>query len=148
MAEDVSIRLLTASDAAALVAVADGVFDDAVDPAYAAEFLADPRHHMAAAFDGGRIVGMASAVHYVHPDKPPELWVNEIGVAPAYESRGIGRGLMRALFAHARTLGCVEAWVGTERDNRAARRMYAAIGGAENDMLCIAFDLNDKRTRA
>lgn len=147
MAEGISIRLLSASDAAALVAVADGVFDGAVDPAYAAEFLADPRHHMAAAFDGDRIVGMASAVHYVHPDKAPELWVNEIGVAPAYEGRGVGRGLMRTLFAHARTLGCVEAWVGTERENQPARRMYAAVGGAEKDMLCVAFDLHDERAR-
>jgi len=148
MAEPVSIRLLIASDAAVLVAVADGVFDGIVDPGYAAEFLADPRHHMVAAFDGERMVGMASGVHYVHPDRPPELWVNEIGVAPAYEGRGIGRSLLRVLFAHARTLGCAEAWVGAERDNRAARRMYAAVGGEEKDMLCIAFDLGDERAQA
>ncbi|HJR73012.1 MAG TPA: GNAT family N-acetyltransferase [Luteimonas sp.] len=131
MTEGVSIRLLALSDIAALATVADGVFDDAIQPALMEEFLTDPRHHMVAAFDGGQIVGMASAVHYLHPDKPPELWVNEIGVAPDYESRGIGRALLRALFAHARSLGCAEAWVGTEHDNLAARRMYAAVGGAE-----------------
>ena len=30
--------------------------------------------------DEEQIVGFASAVHYVHPDKPPELWINEMGV--------------------------------------------------------------------
>jgi hypothetical protein len=30
---------------------------------------------------GDTVVGFASAVHYVHPDKAPELWINEVGVA-------------------------------------------------------------------
>lgn len=140
----IAIRMLRPSDAGALAASADGVFDNAVDPALAAEFLADPRHHMAAAFDGERIVGIASGVHYLHPDKPVEFWVNEVGVAPAYQDRGIGRALMRALFAHARALGCTEAWVGTEHDNRAARRMYAAVGGVERGMVLVGFELDDE----
>ena len=74
---------------------------------------------------------MASGVHYVHPDKPPELFVNEVGVAPTYQNRGIGRQVLRALLAHGRTLGCVMAWLGTSYDNAAARRMYAVVGGVE-----------------
>ena len=85
---------------------------------------------MAVALDGGQVVGMASAVHYVHPDKPPELWINEVGVAPAHQQQGIGQQLLRALFARGRELGCTEAWLGTEVDNVAARRLYAA-GGRE-----------------
>ncbi len=74
---------------------------------------------------------MASAVHYVHPDKAPELWVNEVGVAPTHWRQGIGRHLLHALFVRGRELGCRGAWVGTEPDNLAARQLYAALGGVE-----------------
>ncbi|MCL1634124.1 GNAT family N-acetyltransferase [Luteimonas sp. SX5] len=148
MAPGIAIRLLTPADAEALVSAAPGVFDHEVDPALAAEFLSDPRHHMATAFDGPTVVGMASAVHYVHPDKPAEMWVNEVGVAPTHEGRGLGRAMLRALFERARALGCREAWVCTERDNRAARRMYAAVGGAEQEMVYVTFALDDERTLA
>jgi len=89
-----------------------------------------------------RVIGMASAVHYVHPDKPPELWVNEVGVAPPYRQQGIGRQLVVALFARARELGCKEAWLGTEESNTAARRLYAAVGGVEETMVYITFELD------
>ena len=71
-----AIRLLGPGESAVLDRVADCVFDNPVDPRWAAEFFADPRHHLAVALDGGVVIGMASAVHYVHPDKPPQLWVN------------------------------------------------------------------------
>lgn len=55
-----------------------------IDPTWSAEFLRDPRHHIAVAIEDGVVVGIASGVHYLHPDKPPELFVNEVGVAPAF----------------------------------------------------------------
>ena len=127
----IEIRLLGPEDGALLSHVAAGVFDGPVDPRRSAEFLDDARHHLAAAVDEGLVVGIASGVHYVHPDKAPELWINEVGVAPTHQARGIATRLLRALFAHARALGCTEAWVLTERTNTAARRLYAAVGGAE-----------------
>jgi aminoglycoside 6'-N-acetyltransferase I len=145
MSEAIGIRILGPADAAMLDKVAPDVFDHAIDPALMAEFLADPRHHLAVALAlalaGGQVVGMASAVHYVHPDKPPELWINEVGVAPPYQRRGIGRQLLEALFAHGRMLGCGEAWVLTEPGNSAARRLYAALGGQEEETVYITFPL-------
>src|SRR2546421_12904817 len=105
----VTVRVLGPHDAAVLDRVAPGVFDNDVDARWTAEFLADPRPHLAVALDGDTVVGMASGVHYVHPDKPPELWVNEIGVAPTHQGRQIGRRLLRALFARGREVGCAEA---------------------------------------
>ncbi len=139
----VTIRLLGPADASVLGRVAPGVFDNAVHPRWTAEFFSDPRHHLAVALDGEQVVGMASALHYVHPDKPPEMYVNEVGVAPPYRNQGVGRDLLRALFAHGKTLGCAEAWLGTERTNAAARRMYAAVGGEEEDedTVIVWFDL-------
>jgi GNAT superfamily N-acetyltransferase len=141
MSMSLTIHMLGPSDAALLDRVAPGVFDNAIEPRWTAEFLADPRHHMAVALDDGQVVGMASAVHYVHPDKPPELWVNEVGVAPSHQQQGIGQQLLHALFARGREVGCIEAWLGTEEDNTPARRLYVAVGGKEEPMVCVAFEL-------
>jgi GNAT superfamily N-acetyltransferase len=143
----ITIRVLGPADGAVLQRVAPDVFDGPVDARWSAEFLADPRHHVAVAIDdeigGGQVVGMASALHYVHPDKAPELWVNEVAVAPTHQGRGIGRQVMQALLAHARALGCRDAWVLTSYGNAAARRMYASAGGTEDPeaALMISFDL-------
>ena len=136
----ISYRMWTAGDRA-LERVAPGMFDRQVDPSLADEFANDPRHHLALALEDGVVVGMASAVHYVHPDKPAQLWVNEVGVAPSHRRRGIGRALLALLFAHARTLGCTEAWVLTEEDNAAARSLYREAGGRERTTVHVDFDL-------
>jgi aminoglycoside 6'-N-acetyltransferase I len=145
MPPNITIRLLSPADAPLLDNVAPGVFDNPIDPRWTSEFMADPRHHLVLALDGDLVVGMASAVNYVHPDKSPELWVNEVGVAPAYQNRGIGRRLLQALFAHGRTLGCTEAWLGTEETNTAARRMYAAVGGKEEMMVYVTFEIGGEQ---
>src|SRR4051812_20147472 len=100
------ILLLDAESVHVLDCVAPGVFDFAVDPHFTREFLADPRHHLAVARDGGTVVGMCSAVHYVHPDKAPQLWINEVGVAPTHRRRGIARALLGAMLRRGRDLGC------------------------------------------
>jgi len=138
-----TVRVLGPGDAAILDRVAPGVFDHDVDPRWTAEFFADPRHRLVVALDAETVVGMASAVHYVHPDKAPELFVNEVGVAPSHQGQGIGRRLMEALLDHAQALGCREAWVLTDYDNAAARRLYASVGGEEatEPTLMISFRL-------
>ncbi|WP_200945820.1 MULTISPECIES: GNAT family N-acetyltransferase [unclassified Lysobacter] len=136
------VRLLGRDEIAVLERVAADVFDQPIDPRWAGEFFADPRHHLAVALLDGEVVGMASALHYVHPDKPPTLWINEVGVTAALRRRGIARQLMAALLVHGRALGCSEAWVATEFDNTAARGLYAALGGQEAPMLAIALPLD------
>jgi aminoglycoside 6'-N-acetyltransferase I len=138
-----SIHVLGPGDAEVLRRVAPEVFDEEVDPEYAAEFLADPRHHLVVAMDEDIVVGFASGVHYIHPDKPPELFVNEVGVAPTHHRRGIARELLQALLAQGRAAGCVAAWVGTDVSNASARGLYASAGGvkAPEPFVMYTFDL-------
>src|SRR5215218_5370671 len=103
------VRMLEPHDSAVLTNVAPDVFDNDIDPRWTAEFFADSRHHLAVAIDGDQVVGMASAVHYVHPDKAPELWINEVAVAQTHHGQGIGRRLVSTLVQHGATLGCGEA---------------------------------------
>jgi aminoglycoside 6'-N-acetyltransferase I len=139
---ELEIRLLGPDDRAVLDHVVDGVFDEPVDPRWTGEFLADARHHLVVARLDGVVVGMASAVDYVHPDKAPRLWINEVGVAPAFRRQGIGRRLLEALLTLGRRLGCTEAWLGTEVDNVAARHLYERAGGAAEAFVLYSFPLD------
>ena len=141
---EIEVRALGSDDEHVLGRVASGVFDKPVNPALVSEFLADPRHHLAVALDAGLVVGMASAVDYIHPDKPRELWINEVGVADSYRGRGIAGRLLQALFERGRELGCRQAWVLTNRSNVAAMRLYESAGGFTNqdDSTMFTFKLD------
>lgn len=138
------IRILGPDDASVLERVAEDVFDNPVDPRWSAAFLADPRHIIAVAIEDDVVIGMATGVEYFHPDKPPELWVNEVGVAPTHHGRGIGKQVLGALLERGRERGCRQAWVLTSHDNTPARRLYNALGGVDSDesVLMIDFDLD------
>jgi aminoglycoside 6'-N-acetyltransferase I len=136
----ICVRLLGADDTALVCDAAAGVFDHAPQEALTTEFLRDARHHLVGALDEGRLIGVVSAVHYVHPDKPTEMWINEVSVAPEYQGRGVGRQMLDAMLAHGRSLGCVNAWVLTDRGNAAAMALYRAAGGAEECAETVMFE--------
>ena len=145
MGKKITFRLLGHKDIDLLNKLAPEVFDFPINSDWSQEFLKDERHHLVVALDGDMIVGMASAVHYIHPDKPPELWINEVGVSPAYQGQSIGKRIMQHLLKHAKALGCKEAWVLTDWDNTAARRLYKSTGGKEAVRpVYITFDLSSK----
>lgn len=137
-----AIKTLTLEDLPLLLNAAEDVFDNPVDETFAREFLSDPRHHIVAAVSGGRLVGFASAVHYIHPDKPPELWINEVGVAPSHQGQGIGSAIMEGMLQLGQELGCKNAWVLTDRGNGPANRLYRSVGGKadEEDTVMYEFD--------
>lgn len=139
------VVMLRAGDEAVLADVADDVFDEPVDASLVAEFLNDPRHHIAVARYAGRVIGFASAVHYLHPDKPTELWINEVGVAPAYQGKGVGKRLLAALLEAGGQAGCGKAWVLTHRSNKAACGLYRSVGGREalGDIVMFDFRIED-----
>ena len=121
----IDICLLGPSDVTVLDRLAPDVFDHDVQPDWCADFLADPRHHLVVARSDDVVVGMASAVDYFHPDKAPQLWINEVGVSPEYRRQGIGRRLVERLVQLATDLACTEVWVLTDAGNTAANRLYA-----------------------
>jgi ribosomal protein S18 acetylase RimI-like enzyme len=147
----IEIKVLHSGDENILMNAAPGVFDNPVDGKLAREFLEDSRHHIAVAIDGGFVVGFASGVHYIHPDKPPELWINEVGLAPTHQRRGLGKGVLRALFDVGRAHKCRVAWVLTDRSNVAAMALYSSVGGTEGTdglskaMVGYSFALVDAR---
>ncbi len=121
---DIDIRRIGPRDGALFDRVANGVFDDPVLPSRLAAYVAEPGHHLYVAISGGEIVGQCAAVLHRHPDKASELYIDEVGVAPAFRRHGIGGALLQAMMDLGRKLGCAEAWLGTEPDNGPARLLY------------------------
>lgn len=129
----VAIRLLGPGDARVLDRVAPEVFDEPVRADRAAEVLAEPGHLLLVALDGDLVVGQCAAVVHRHPDKATELYIGEVGVSPAWQRQGIGRGLVTGMLEIGRDRGCAAAWLGTEHDNAAARGLYEGLGAKPPD---------------
>jgi ribosomal protein S18 acetylase RimI-like enzyme len=125
-----TVRLLGPSDNEAFEKVAPGVFYKPADATLTAEFLNDPRHHIVVALSEGQIIGSATATHYLHPSRPPTLFIIGVAVSPGFRRQGVGKAMLNSLLQEARRLGCVEAKVGAEVSNGAAQSLYSGIGGA------------------
>lgn len=135
----VEVRLLSAQDIAVLDHIDPDVFDFPVQRALAEQYLAAPGNLLAVATLAGVVVGMASAIAYLHPDKLLQLFINEVGVSQRVQGQGIGKRLLRALLERGRLMGCSEAWVATELDNQAARALYRTLAGVEDQDHAVVY---------
>ncbi len=137
---EIRILRLAPGDEALLDRVADGVFDEAIDPARLVAYLATPGHLMVVAMAGDTVVGQVAAVVHRHPDKPTELYIDEVGTADAWLRQGIATSMLEAMFAIGRELGCEEAWLGTEPDNAPARALYDRFGVLAEDVAVYVWE--------
>ena len=129
----VILRKATLKDVASLEAVGDHLFDYPIKKNRAVEFLEDPRHHLIIALIQDKVIGMISAIHYVHPDKDPMLFIIEAGVIDEFQNQGIGRTLVQEMVKYGKQMGCQDIWLGTEKANIQARKAYSAAGGQEEN---------------
>ena len=134
------IRVLTPDDLELLLAVPPGLFDHPVDRAQARAFLHSPLHDIVLALVGGQAVAFASGSVLLHPDKPPALFVNEVGTRADHRRRGHGRAVLTGLIAHARLRGCRGIWLGTEPDNAAMIGLCRGLGAEEMPFLGFGWD--------
>jgi GNAT superfamily N-acetyltransferase len=77
----------------------------------------------------GRVIGCVSG--YVAPYFPKGTLVCRVTalvVTSRHRTRGIGKALMGAAAAHARSAGCTELEVTTSEDRAAAHRFYESLG--------------------
>lgn len=141
------IRILTADDAAAYQALRlrglrespaafGSTYESEVDTPLEqiAERLARGAGRedvMFGAFDdvGGALVGLAGLGRQTGRKTRHRAGVWGMYVAPEARGRGVGRALMEALIAHARTLDGVERLtLGVEGGNESARALYQSLG--------------------
>ena len=135
----IEIRLLTPADAGVLDRVDSDVFDNPIQPRLAEWYLASPNNHLVVAIESEEVVGMASAISYVHPDKPLQMFINEVGVSGTLQRQGLGKRLVGRLLDLARAMGCHEVWVATEEGNTSARALYASVLGREDPDRAVVY---------
>ena len=131
MPDTITLHLMGPDDLERLLAVEDGLFDNAIQPDQAEAFLNDPAHVLVMAYDGDNAVGMASGQILLHPDKAPAFFVAEVGTREAWQQRGIAKQMCARLLDEARALGCEGIWLATEGDNVAARALYRSLDARE-----------------
>lgn len=121
---------------------AEHLFDHAVKPEAAQQFLREPGHHLYLAYVDGFPAGFVSGVETVHPDKGREMFLYELGVDEGYRRRGIGKALVERLAITAREAGCYGMWVPVDVGNDPAVATYRSAGGVLEqrfEMLSWAF---------
>jgi aminoglycoside 6'-N-acetyltransferase I len=99
------------------------------------EYLAHDRNYLLLAYldDGpgnGTAAGFVRGTELRRLDGPErQMFLYEIGTAPEYQRRGVGRALIQALERICREAGFAEMFVFTNRSNTAAMRLYESTGG-------------------
>ncbi len=124
----VEIIRLNRGNAAVLDRVAGEVFDEPIKPERVAAYVADPNHMMLVAVSEGVVIGQVLAVIHRHPDKPTELYIDDLAVAPPFRRQGIAGRVLKEVTELGRQSGCAEIWVGTEPDNEPAKAFYRSLG--------------------
>jgi len=135
---DITLQVIGRRNAHILEAVADDVFDDAIDPDRLARYVEEANHFLVVALDEGLVVGQVRGIIHHHPDASPELYIDNAGVAPEFQRQGIGKKLMAEMITLAKAHGCEDIWLGTEADNEAAKALYLSLGFDMTDM--VMFD--------
>jgi ribosomal protein S18 acetylase RimI-like enzyme len=86
------------------------------------------------AFDGDAPAGVAVAfLGFSTFAARPLLNVHDLAVASAYRRRGVARGLLAAIEARARELGCVKLTLEVLEDNVVAQALYRSSGFTDAD---------------
>jgi ribosomal protein S18 acetylase RimI-like enzyme len=138
---DVQIKRLASGDELILERVAVDVFDEAIDFKRLRLYLAEPNHCMMVAIQADEVVGQIRAVIHKHPDRPDELYIDNLGVTPTLQRQGIATKLLDAMLGLGRGLGCEEAWLATESNNSQAKGFYESYGVKAEAMVFYLFKL-------
>jgi len=131
----ITLKRLAPGDEAVFANIAPDVFDEPIHPELMHAYLREPGHVMLLALDGDFVIGQCAAVLHRHPDKPVELYIDEVGTATTHLRQGIATAMMHEMFAWGRELGCEEAWLGTELDNDPANALYRQFKPAEDEAI-------------
>ena len=143
---EVRIIRIDGTNAEVLENIASEVFDYEIDPEYLADFLEDHNHLMCVAVVNGQVVGQIRALLCRHPDKPRELYIDDLGVSPVHRRKGIATQLVSEARRFGRERNCREVWLGTEGDNEPAKSFYRSLDLTE-EAFVLFYDTVDKGKR-
>jgi ribosomal protein S18 acetylase RimI-like enzyme len=132
------LHRVSPDQSALLQNIAPDVFDAAVDTTRLERYLHTPGHLLMVAIADGLVVGQIAGHVHLHIDAEPDLYVDNLGVAPAWQRQGIARRLLEGLRDWGRGHGCAQVWIVTETDNLPAQSLYRSSGLAQTDVVMFS----------
>jgi ribosomal protein S18 acetylase RimI-like enzyme len=102
--------------------------------AAAVEAVDEPSQAMFLAERSGRVVGLVAVAERVHFSGEVDAYVGELAVAADAEGQGVGRALMEAAEAWARSRGRAHITLETGAANTRAREFYQRLGYLTEDV--------------
>lgn len=141
MPEVITTYRLTRETAGLLENIADEVFDNEIDAQRLATYLESPGHLMIIAVCGRQVIGQVAAYVHRRPDEAPDVYIDNLGVAPPFQRRGVARRLVDEVLAWGKTLDCRQAWIVTDTENKAARALYEGLGAAAEPIVMFSYKL-------
>ena len=136
----ITLHRVSPDQSALLLNVAPDVFDATIDPTRLDRYLEAPGHLLIVAVANGMVVGQIAGHVHLHVDAEPDLYVDNLGVGPAWQRQGIARRLLEDLLDWGRGHGCAQVWIVTETENLAAQLLYRSSGLAQTDVVMFSRD--------
>lgn len=122
------IERLTQELAEHFPSIAEGVFDAPPSTDHLNKLALMPGHALFLARGGGVIVGQLLAMVQFQADRPPQLYIDNLGVAPPFKRQGVAKALFEAAMTWGRDSGCDTVWLATDVGNAEARGFYTSMG--------------------
>jgi ribosomal protein S18 acetylase RimI-like enzyme len=111
--------------------VAVDVFDEPILLERLFTYLENSANLLIVAVTDGVVIGQVAAVLHRHPDRPTDLYIDNLGVTPEYQRQAIATRLIKEIVTCGKMFGCEEVWLATEIDNTAARALYVRYAKAQ-----------------
>jgi len=141
MPEVITTCRLTRDTAGLLENIAEEVFDGKINAQRLETYLEAPGHLMIIAVCGTQVIGQVAAYVHRHPDQASDVYIDNLGVTPAFRRCGVARRLVNEVLAWGKTLKCRQAWIVTETENHAARALYEGQGAAAEPIVMFSYRL-------
>ncbi len=141
MPESIVTHRITRETTRLLQNIAEDVFDYEIDPKRLPLYLDSPGNLLIVAVYDQQVIGQISAYVHSHPDQGSDIYIDNLGVAPTFQRRGIARCLVDEVFAWGKAFGCQQAWIVTDIDNSAARALYEERGAAAEPIVMFSYKL-------
>jgi GNAT superfamily N-acetyltransferase len=99
---------------------------------YLYDFLSNDRNYVFVAMESGQAVGLLYSYRLQRIDrKQDSMLLYEVEVDKKFRNKGVGSRLIEELKEVCKKENIMKMWVGTNRSNLPAMRMYAKTGGRD-----------------
>ena len=122
----------------------EDIFDEKIDTYRLAAMLKERNNILLVAVNESVVIGQVLGVTHRHPDKPTELYIDDLGVSEKFQRRGIATRLLEQLYTIGRDRGCEEVWVATEPENEPTIKFFESLNLAARKVIVFEGNLSSK----